>query len=164
MVENGVRARGCSAAAGLGPLGFCWRLSACTRLLLPQVPVLLDLRPCAIRSLRVCRWCALYPLVALPPAPPQQTPLTARAPTCSAAAGTYLSLKLSSLSSRLWLAAQAFKTVMYNEAQYGQYASHEEVMEAGNTCSICQVWAPPRVRLVRVRAVNCPSPCASFSA
>jgi hypothetical protein len=54
-------------------------------------------------------------------------------------AGMYLSFKLSMIWDRLGHVMQSVKTVAKCDAQYGQYATHDEVMECGGVCSICQV-------------------------
>lgn len=54
----------------------------------------------------------------------------------------YLSFKVQMVWDRMQLCGQAMRTVTRSEAQYGQYASAEEVMECGSTCSICQVCQP----------------------
>ena len=54
-------------------------------------------------------------------------------------AGVYLLLKCGRLVEQSALVAASAKAVLLREAAYGNYAKPEEVMEAGNHCSICQV-------------------------
>lgn len=54
----------------------------------------------------------------------------------------YVSFKVQMLWDRLQLCVQAVRTATRCEAQYGQYATADEVMEAGGSCSICQVPFP----------------------
>eukprot|EP00873_Tetraselmis_striata_P041170 jgi/Tetstr1/461434/TSEL_006543.t1 len=56
----------------------------------------------------------------------------------SAVTGMYVSFKVQMLWDRLQLCVQAVRTATRCEAQYGQYATADEVMEAGGSCSICQ--------------------------
>lgn len=54
--------------------------------------------------------------------------------------GVYLLLKCGRLVEQSTLVAASAKAVLLREAAYGNYAKPEEVMEAGNQCSICQVY------------------------
>ena len=60
----------------------------------------------------------------------------------AASSGVYLSIKLNALADRLLLTSKALRQSLARDAVYGEYATQEEILEAGMACAICQVTLP----------------------
>jgi len=61
--------------------------------------------------------------------------------------GLYLTFKCTAVLERGWLVVMAIRALALREAQYGQTATPEQVMEAGNSCAICHEQMKSPIRL-----------------